>query len=307
MIFGPGWSQAQNLVPNPDLENYTVCPDSISQFYRCADWFQPTNGTTDYFNDCAIWPVGVPGNQSGVQIALSGVGYGGIIVYVIPTQSFQYREYIEARLISPMVQGQKYFVSFWVSLAEDSRYYTDDIGVAFTVDSLLENSTHQIPFTPQIENPAGQLLSDKTNWTKISGEFIATGAEQFITIGNFKNDANTSVYPISGTNYFCYYYIEDICVSTDSLTCNAITGINPIGNDQNFAVFPNPFEDLLSVTSNYNEPLELIFYDNLGRMVFSKSITGDISINTKEFDTGIYYFQLRNKESVLRSGKMVKQ
>ena len=44
---------------------------------------------------------------------------------------------------------------------------------------------------PQVSNPSGNILSDTLNWTLVSGMFVATGNETFLTIGNFKTDSNT--------------------------------------------------------------------------------------------------------------------
>lgn len=47
---------AQNLVPNGDFEDYTQCPDYVSQIDRAVGWFRPTEGTSDYLHAC----LGVP-------------------------------------------------------------------------------------------------------------------------------------------------------------------------------------------------------------------------------------------------------
>src|SRR5579859_6963822 len=42
-----------NLVPNGDFESFTLCPTVSSQFNVAAPWFQPTGGTSDYYNSCS--------------------------------------------------------------------------------------------------------------------------------------------------------------------------------------------------------------------------------------------------------------
>lgn len=73
-------------------------------------------------------------------------------------------------------------------------------------------------FTPQINNSSGYF--DSLNWTLVSGTYIASGGENWIVIGNFKDDAttSTSVYNSLGAPS-CYVYIDNV-----SLT--PCTGIN---------------------------------------------------------------------------------
>ena len=45
---------------------------------------------------------------------------------------------------------------------------------------------------------------------KVSGTFVAVGGENHIVIGNFHDDANTSVQPMPGTYPGINYYIDDV-------------------------------------------------------------------------------------------------
>jgi hypothetical protein len=42
---------AQNLVPNPSFEEYSICPDGTSQIDRATHWM-PFRHTPDYHNAC---------------------------------------------------------------------------------------------------------------------------------------------------------------------------------------------------------------------------------------------------------------
>jgi len=46
----------QDPVTNGDPEEFTACPDYVSQIDRATGWFRPTEGTSDYFNGC-LYPV----------------------------------------------------------------------------------------------------------------------------------------------------------------------------------------------------------------------------------------------------------
>src|SRR5580692_4077770 len=75
------YSCGLNLVPNPGFEDYTSCPNSVSELDLAAPWFQPTAGTSDYFNVCGASSVGVPNNFAGSQPAHGGQAYAGEYMY----------------------------------------------------------------------------------------------------------------------------------------------------------------------------------------------------------------------------------
>ena len=192
-------------------------------------WWQPTGGSSDYFNSCGKRECSVPLNKLGYQSARSGEAYCGIYC-----SREQYREYLQTRLKSPLMAGKHYRVSFWVSLSEKSPHAVATLGALFTKECI-EDSTLGIVmqretidlgdqgaqsiavyFKPQVVNPRERPLTDTKEWMEVSGEFTAEGGEEFLTIGNFfpfnksrvvsTRDGNT---PLHGA----YYYIDDISVT----------------------------------------------------------------------------------------------
>lgn len=205
-----------NLVPNPQFENKAYCPFFFSQVTDAAPWFNPTIATPDYMNTCATFPpVGVPSNAVGNQAAFSGDGYMGAFAYSVygtnPVPG--YREYIEAPLLAPLQPGMQYQVSFYVSLADTSGWSIGNIGAHFSVGPVVNGSTQgPLNVVPQVANPPGNLLTNKTGWTLITGIFTANGGENHITLGNFLDDASTTAITNTfGTNH-TYYYYDDISV-----------------------------------------------------------------------------------------------
>jgi gliding motility-associated-like protein len=90
---------------------------------------------------------------------------------------------------------------------------------AYLSNTVINLNTHYaIPVIPQIENPKGHFLSDTLNWMLVSGSFIASGGEQYITIGNFYVNDSTNYIQISNSkSHLTYYYIDDVSV----YPCNA--------------------------------------------------------------------------------------
>lgn len=239
-------SQAQNLVPNGDFEEYSQCPDYVSQIDRAVGWQRPTDGTSDYFNACLASPfsMSVPGNQMGDQTAHSGNGYAGFYaIYAndtITVPSDNEREYVTHALVTPLIPGVTYSVEFHVSLADVSKYAVGELGALLSTG--VPNRSDELPIdrTPQIVSD-GTWLNAKEGWERISGCFVADSAYAYITIGNFNNGVNTAFMEVPTDfplTYFSYYYVDDVSIGTierpelgpDVESCGAVTlaVLNPI-------------------------------------------------------------------------------
>ncbi|HAP01339.1 MAG TPA: hypothetical protein DCQ93_05375 [Bacteroidetes bacterium] len=217
---------AQNLVPNSGFDSYSVCPSGSSQVIT-PPWFVPTGqtGTPDYMNACyAGGQQGAPNNFYGFQVPQSPNGYYGMITYY--GGGIEVREYLTAQLTTPLVAGQTYSVGVSVSYSDNFEYATDHFGVYISAaaPTWIGNYSAMNTYTPQVDNGAGNLITDMTNWTLISGTYTAVGGENFVTIGNFYNDANTliSVQNASGLMWG-YYYVDDVFVIPTNPTLN-VTG-----------------------------------------------------------------------------------
>lgn len=220
-----------NLVYNPSFEEHGKCPmkiDAIGVMQEADAWWQPSGGSSDYFNTCGGRECNVPRNKMGMQEAHSGEAYCGIYC----SQEL-YREYLQTELKNPLVAGKRYKVSFWASLAEKSPHAVATLGALLT-NERVEDSTRGILmerefrslegegsqsiavyFTPQIANPEETVIADTKGWTEIAGEFIAKGGERFLTIGNFQPFNRSNVVSTNGTNTplpGAYYYIDDVQV-----------------------------------------------------------------------------------------------
>ena len=213
-----------NLVLNPGFESYTICPPGLAPPFTASSWNLPTGGSSDYYNSCAPVSsnVSTPQNSFGYQVPHTGNGYAGFILR--PTNL--YREYLQVPLASPLVAGKIYQVSFYVSLADYAKWAVDKIGAYLSIGAVgLLPGAPVLPFTPQIAHPMGNYITDKINWTLISGNYTAIGGESHLIIGNFYNDILTV--PLMGQGGFypgSYYFIDDVsvcegCVSPPCDTC----------------------------------------------------------------------------------------
>lgn len=303
ILFGSDLVKAQNLVPNPDFEVYTTCPSLPDQLSYGAPWFNANIGTPDLFNGCATAPVvDVPVNFGGVQNANSGQGYAGLITY--ERTVIDSREYIEVQLSSTLTPGQ-YFVSFCVSLADSANYATDDIGIFFSSTSVNSGTYTALGFIPQVRNPEGNIISNKAEWTCITGSFNASGGEEFIVVGNFNSDISSDNVYVGGgdtldPNYnLGYYYVDDVCVSTDSLTCTIDTQV-PEHTLSKVSISPNPTSDYIEITGPHLPGIDLLSLFTVdGRLILKQEqlLTND-RIYVGHLVPGIYLVQLSSRTGV---------
>jgi hypothetical protein len=71
-------------------------------------------------------------------------------------------------------------------------------------------------------------------------------------------------------------------------------------------IYPNPFSDLLTVSSVDHQQVTLFLYDFLGQQIFQETIIHSTTINTTQLAEGIYFYELRNLNGNVASGQLVK-
>jgi len=100
----------------------------------------------------------------------------------------------------------------YVVLHNRSQTATDDIGAYFSVTAPTSTSSGYLNGNPlpQVFNPPGNVITDTLNWQLISGTYVASGGEQFITIGHFRNDSDVTYLTLPYGNLGPYYYIDDV-------------------------------------------------------------------------------------------------
>ena len=200
-----------NLVTNGGFEEISTCPTSTQEYLgggnlsvlptpaACA-WNYNTYGSPDLllnyssggctFNFHTVAPSGCRGTHSGDGAVGFHCNSGG------------YREYFFQRLSHALVPGKTYHLSFWVAQAENCTV-ASDMQVAFTEDAFTDyNRTWELPTpanaivytTPVITNNV-----HNSAWVEYTFDFTPTaGCYNFITFGNFRNDANTNTTNITG-------------------------------------------------------------------------------------------------------------
>jgi hypothetical protein len=271
---------SQNLVPNPSFEDTVMCPDGGGDVVFAEHW-QVFRETPDYFNSCASDPLfSTPYNHFGYQIANNGVAYMGL--YTVFNDD--YKEIIGVRLNEELEIGKKYFISFKAVLSYNgngiSTCYSNNIGALFTTEEYSLNNPMPINNYSHINKQ--ELLNDSINWSSINGSFIADSAYKYIAIGNFFDIAHTDTVQFQYPGKAAYYYIDDVCVSTDSNDCKYIIGYSLEINNTN-SLF---YYDEKNGSVNYNGVDNKMYHIEIrtadGKLIFKNE-----------------YSLLRNKQSMV--------
>lgn len=105
-------------------------------------------------------------------------------------------DYLSQKFNEPLKKNCKYLVKFYVKAPVYSGVYIQEIGAHLS----------QKPITPKIIKGKGRMLygirpqimadsilDNEKEWTEISGEYIAKGGEQYITIGCFTTYKRTHI------------------------------------------------------------------------------------------------------------------
>ncbi|MCE3278698.1 MAG: hypothetical protein K0S44_889 [Bacteroidetes bacterium] len=287
--------KAQNLVPNPSFEDTTSCP-VFSDISYATGW-ENYRASPDYYNLCsASGSFGIPYNWVGQQNTYEGNGYAGIVAYASGSQ----REVIGIQLTQNLIIGTKYFVSGYISRADsaDNSPFTcasNKFGFKFSTIPFLWSAGSYAPINNFSHVHSDSIITDKSNWTKITGSFIADSVYQYIMIGNFYDNLNTDTSDCDYSLALAYYYVDAICVSTDSMQCNVQTNVNNQTNLAEFSVYPNPLVNTINIDfSRLLKPYNINIYNSLGQSVFSKKEinTSHLSIDVTHLNSGFLFLTI---------------
>ena len=224
----------QNLVPNPDFHIFSSCPQNISSFTP-ANWYDPIfpAASSDYFHTCSnSGQTSIPNNFFGFQDSDTGQAYAGLITYL--DQSF-YREYIQVELPESLIAGGCYEVKMTYNRG-DIASSSNNLGLAITVTP----PNNYLTVQPQLE--VTTVITDTENWNEEVINFVAEGGERFVTIGNFRNDANTTYVP--DAEIYAYYYIDFVSIEYNGVESEDV--IVELGDDLTVCEADFP----LTLTSN---------------------------------------------------------
>jgi hypothetical protein len=294
-----------NLVKNPSLEDTVFCPWAENQMPK--DWLC-FGASPDYYNACSE-ALNIPNTPTGYHPANSGVGMIGLFTYVSPSNPSwpDYREYVGVQLTNTLTVGQKYYMSFYLSfgnfLPTWQQFAADKLGMKFSTVQYSENNP------PSLNNIAhlytDSIYIDTAQWNRISGSFIADSAYNYLMIGNFFDESQTDTLIIAGSPFGgsgAYYFIDDICVTTDPVYNETWVGLEEWGAgtySNTFSVFPNPASNFVTINTDLQTAFDIEVYNTLGQLIYTKqNITADnlrLDINT--YNSGLLFIKITSQNN----------
>ncbi len=291
---------------NPSFEDTINCPIGANELNKCTHW-SSYKGSPDYMNSCSSY-MSVPNNWGGYQIAASGNAYCAFATYASTGPNS--REFLGSMLSSQLSIGTKYFVSLKVALSVDfslsTNCATNKIGAMFSTIPYTIFNPAPITNNPQIFSDS--IITDTLNWTRIAGSFIADSSYSYIVLGNFFDDNNTDTVKLT-SNMFdaAYYYLDDICVSTDSTyTSNYLysstVSIKEAMNEFNVFIYPNPATNFINIHfPDLNDSYELKIYNVLGREVLFKPKINTLHtiLDISNIEEGVLFIKILYKNQQL--------
>ncbi|MBI4645484.1 MAG: T9SS type A sorting domain-containing protein [Bacteroidia bacterium] len=244
----------------------------------------------------------VPHTSGGFQNAFDGNAFCGFYTHISgPTGAPNYREYIGTKLTTDLIIGQKYFVSFKLNMPNSLECATNNIGALFS--TIPYSETNPLPFysTPQIITY--QIITDTLNWANISGSFISDSAYKYIILGGFYSDSNTDTIVYNGQTFcIAYYFIDMVCVSTDSLSCTFPDIINKVFlSKEDVKIYPNPANKsvFIDLPININK-IDVCIVNLLGYRIREKIITNvDNEISFVNIPKGSYIISMKSSQTIL--------
>lgn len=212
----------ENMVNNGSFESIEKKPKRLGKIESATGWVSPTGVRADLFVSGRVDDINVPLNIYGKEDAKDGANYAGFV-------GFSYgdkmpRSYVMTKMNSPMKKGMKYCVKMYISLAEASKYASNNIGAIFSKKMFGTDSKVSIiedPSFVHFENDYNTFTA-RYNWTEICGVYEAKGGEKYLTLGNFnsnedtkyermKKDAKTKDIKVQQI-VAAYYYVDNVSV-----------------------------------------------------------------------------------------------
>jgi OOP family OmpA-OmpF porin len=225
-------SNDNNLVNNGSFENLKdKTPKKLGGIGSVDGWFSPTGVKADFYaeelnsivDDAKKRPIiGVPTNSFGQEDAKNGKCYVGIGTYLTGKKQ-NARSYLSGELTTKLTKNKTYCIEFWVSLAEGSKYSSNNIGVMFEQKRPSEGKEPGLyNGKADVIHPENTVVNSANGWYKICGTYVAKGGEQYITLGNFESNAKTANEPFKQPKQSkataiqaAYYYIDNVIVRED--------------------------------------------------------------------------------------------
>jgi OmpA-OmpF porin, OOP family len=163
-------TEAQNLLPNGDFEEDVIC---IEYNLKCGPmgWRLTSADPPSYYSEF----------KKGDTIA--SAHWTSFVPFSMNNRG-KYREYLQTSILCPLEKGRKYTFSMQIKPEE---FAVKEIAVLFVSNYIITPENQLITGNPQIKFHNDHFLFDpKGGWITLTSTYVATGAEKYLLIGNFR-------------------------------------------------------------------------------------------------------------------------
>ncbi|MBS1943179.1 MAG: OmpA family protein [Bacteroidetes bacterium] len=208
-----------NLVPNGSFEELEGKLRRLGGIDAAKGWSSPTQAKADLFSESVASesPASAPKNAKGFQSALSGTNYAGVTWYSYMDK--EPRTYLQVKLKKMLKKGEKYCISYYVSLGDLSKYSSDHLAAYVSRIVVNKKDEASLTYQPQVPALQTQVYDDMNGWKGVCGVYEAQGEEQYLIIGDFaatdKVTADKAKRQRGETRPqqpVAYFYIDDVSV-----------------------------------------------------------------------------------------------
>ncbi|MBK9536029.1 MAG: OmpA family protein [Flavobacteriales bacterium] len=215
----PKDEEENNMISNGSFETTEGKMKRTGNLEQATGWKSPTEVIADVFTETVAGaPISAPRNQFGDQSALDGINYAGVLWWSY--QNKQPRSYMQAKFKKMLKKGEKYCVKYYISLADLSKYSTNEIGAYVSKVPVDKKDMNSLTYNAQVPLLKDQVYNDMFSWQGVCGIYEANGDEQYLIIGNFaanESTTNEKVKRPKGESrpqvMNAYYYIDDVSVT----------------------------------------------------------------------------------------------
>lgn len=206
--------------PNPSFELNTALPELLGEWNKIVGWTNAGSDLTgpDYYKVGASSACDLPETPFGLLNANNGNAVVGIPM--CGRNLTNKRTYLQCELLSPLVRGKKYKISFYLANGKHtptsiSGLAVDHIGMYFSNFQPVQTGFEPLYFVPQF---AIDTVFYSETWKKISFEYIPLiDDEKFVTLGVFGSDSDREiVIEGPGNPELGYYFVDNFsCIELD--------------------------------------------------------------------------------------------
>ncbi len=209
LLFGwPTSFHSQSIISNPSFETLA---DTALCSMRAKDW-EDACFTPDYYSaKSAMNCVRIPPFCSS-QFANTGIQYAGFAVHRNNTD-WPSGECMQQHLEKKLEPGKKYLISCYIKFSGycKSNSVIDRLEADFSPKYFKQDNYSLAKPIYLFPEANGAFLSDSVSWVKVQAFFTASGKEEYLSIGNFRNIFNIRMKPGSTSKLpFAYYLIDDV-------------------------------------------------------------------------------------------------